>query len=183
MYTKRTIIVLCFLFGLFQLSQSTSSDLLKEFSKIYSAKNLTLPTQIPAEVSNFTAVSAVIVDTITKDTLNSFQLKYSIHPFLIRILNNAFNSTNSSIQILTKPLIIKEKRKSEHLIYTKKPGYYTLPTDDSQFIVLYEKIENKLEDDNAKKKKQEKKDTENEMIKIPDWDLEPPFDTIDRGEL
>ena len=144
MYTKRTIIVLCFLFGLFQLSQSTSSDLLKEFSKIYSAKNLTLPTQIPAEVSNFTAVSAVIVDTITKDTLNSFQLKYSIHPFLIRILNNAFNSTNSSIQILTKPLIIKEKRKSEHLIYTKKPGYYTLPTDDSQFIVLYEKIENKL---------------------------------------
>ena len=72
MCTKRTIIVLCFLFGLFQLSQSTSSDLLKEFSKIYSAKNLTLPTQIPAEVSNFTAVSAVIVDTITKDTLNSF---------------------------------------------------------------------------------------------------------------
>lgn len=46
-----------------------------------------------------------------------------------------------------------------------------------------EKIENKLEDDNAKKKKKEKKDTEDEMIKIPDWDLEPPFDTIDRGEL
>lgn len=46
-----------------------------------------------------------------------------------------------------------------------------------------EKIESKLEDDNVKKKKKEKKDTENEMIKIPDWDLEPPFDTIDRGEL
>ena len=46
-----------------------------------------------------------------------------------------------------------------------------------------EKIENKLEDDNAKKKQKEKKDTEDEMIKIPDWDLEPPFDTIDRGEL
>lgn len=46
-----------------------------------------------------------------------------------------------------------------------------------------EKIENKLEDDSIKKKKKEKKDTENEMIKIPDWDLEPPFDTIDRGEL
>lgn len=46
-----------------------------------------------------------------------------------------------------------------------------------------EKIENKLEDDNVKKKKKEKKDTEDEMIKIPDWDLEPPFDTIDRGEL
>ena len=46
-----------------------------------------------------------------------------------------------------------------------------------------EKIENKLEDDNVKKKKKEKEDTEDEMIKIPDWDLEPPFDTIDRGEL
>ena len=46
-----------------------------------------------------------------------------------------------------------------------------------------EKIENKLEDDNVKKQKKEKKETENEMIKIPDWDLEPPFDTIDRGEL
>ncbi|MDY6071650.1 MAG: hypothetical protein SPI44_02085 [Bacilli bacterium] len=46
-----------------------------------------------------------------------------------------------------------------------------------------EKIENKFEDDNVKKKKKEKKETENEMIKIPDWDLEPPFDTIDRGEL
>lgn len=46
-----------------------------------------------------------------------------------------------------------------------------------------EKIESKLEDDNVKKKKKEKKDTEDEMIKIPDWDLEPPFDTIDRGEL
>lgn len=46
-----------------------------------------------------------------------------------------------------------------------------------------EKIENKLEDDNVKKKKKEKKDAEDEIIKIPDWDLEPPFDTIDRGEL
>ena len=46
-----------------------------------------------------------------------------------------------------------------------------------------EKIENKFEDDNVIKKKKEKKETENEMIKIPDWDLEPPFDTIDRGEL
>ncbi len=46
-----------------------------------------------------------------------------------------------------------------------------------------EKTENKLKNDNAKKKKKEKKDTEDEMIKIPDWDLEPPFDTIDRGEL
>ena len=25
--------------------------------------------------------------------------------------------------------------------------------------------------------------TKDEIIKIPDWDLEPPFDTIDRGEL
>ena len=46
-----------------------------------------------------------------------------------------------------------------------------------------EKTENKLKNDNVKKKKKEKKDTEDEMIKIPDWDLEPPFDTIDRGEL
>lgn len=22
-----------------------------------------------------------------------------------------------------------------------------------------------------------------EMITIPDWDLEPPFDTVDRGEI
>ena len=46
-----------------------------------------------------------------------------------------------------------------------------------------EKIENKLEDDNVKKKQKETKDAEDEIIKIPDWDLEPPFDTIDRGEL
>lgn len=46
-----------------------------------------------------------------------------------------------------------------------------------------EQIENKLEDDSIKKKKKEKNDNEDEMIKIPDWDLEPPFDTIDRGEL
>ena len=46
-----------------------------------------------------------------------------------------------------------------------------------------EQIENKLEDNSIKKKKKEKKDNEDEMIKIPDWDLEPPFDTIDRGEL
>lgn len=46
-----------------------------------------------------------------------------------------------------------------------------------------EQIENKLEDNSIKKKKKEKNDNEDEMIKIPDWDLEPPFDTIDRGEL
>lgn len=46
-----------------------------------------------------------------------------------------------------------------------------------------EQIENKLEDGSIKKKKKEKNDNEDEMIKIPDWDLEPPFDTIDRGEL
>ena len=46
-----------------------------------------------------------------------------------------------------------------------------------------EKIENKVEDEIVKKKKKEKDETEDEMIIIPDWDLEPPFDTIDRGEL
>lgn len=44
------------------------------------------------------------------------------------------------------------------------------------------KPENKNENDNQKKSKNNK-DNENEMIKIPDWDLEPPFDTVDRGEL
>lgn len=37
--------------------------------------------------------------------------------------------------------------------------------------------------DNNKNKKNEKKEDENEIIKIPDWDLEPPFETVDRGEL
>lgn len=41
------------------------------------------------------------------------------------------------------------------------------------------KPEKKNENNNQKKNK----DNENEMIKIPDWDLEPPFDTVDRGEL
>lgn len=39
----------------------------------------------------------------------------------------------------------------------------------------------KVSDNN--KKKNEKKEDENETIKIPDWDLEPPFETVDRGEL
>lgn len=44
------------------------------------------------------------------------------------------------------------------------------------------KPEKKNENNNQKKSKNNK-DNENEMIKIPDWDLEPPFDTVDRGEL
>ena len=45
-----------------------------------------------------------------------------------------------------------------------------------------EKLEPKVEN-NSKKKNKEKKENDAEMIKIPDWDLEPPFDTVDRGEL
>ncbi len=45
-----------------------------------------------------------------------------------------------------------------------------------------EKLETKVENNNKKKNK-EKKENDDEMIKIPDWDLEPPFDTVDRGEL
>lgn len=45
-----------------------------------------------------------------------------------------------------------------------------------------EKLEPKVEN-NGKKKNKEKKENDDEMIKIPDWDLEPPFDTVDRGEL
>lgn len=47
----------------------------------------------------------------------------------------------------------------------------------------HENLNVKKNDENNKKKKNEKKEDENEMIKIPDWDLEPPFDTVDRGEL
>ncbi len=45
-----------------------------------------------------------------------------------------------------------------------------------------ENLEPKVENNNKKKNK-EKKENDDEMIKIPDWDLEPPFDTVDRGEL
>ena len=45
-----------------------------------------------------------------------------------------------------------------------------------------EKLEPKVEN-NSKKKNKENKENDDEMIKIPDWDLEPPFDTVDRGEL
>lgn len=45
-----------------------------------------------------------------------------------------------------------------------------------------EKLEPNVEN-NSKKKNKEKKENDDEMIKIPDWDLEPPFDTVDRGEL
>ena len=45
-----------------------------------------------------------------------------------------------------------------------------------------EKLEPKVEN-NSKKKNKEKKENDDEMIIIPDWDLEPPFDTVDRGEL
>ncbi len=44
-------------------------------------------------------------------------------------------------------------------------------------------LESKVENNNNKKKNKEKKENNDEMIKIPDWDLEPPFDSVDRGEL
>lgn len=44
-------------------------------------------------------------------------------------------------------------------------------------------ISEKKNENNNQKKTKDNKESENEMIKIPDWDLEPPFDTVDRGEL
>lgn len=45
---------------------------------------------------------------------------------------------------------------------------------------MEEELKSEFDEEEEKEIEEEK---DNNIINIPNWDLEPPFDTVDRGEL
>ena len=82
------------------------------------------------------------------------------------------NNTGTAIILNIPDSDLEENMKSMSLRQTKKP----------LVCKCYKLKEHKYNGHDVYLNK-EKKENDDEVIKIPDWDLEPPFDTVDRGEL